>query len=57
MEPKCELFELVHAFSSSGCCACLLHCRQQKTNQYAYDGDDNKKFDERKALRRALMSR
>jgi hypothetical protein len=34
-----------------------LHCRQQKTNQYAYDGDDNKKFDERKALRRALMSR
>jgi hypothetical protein len=40
-----NLLQVIGALHSSGCFPCGLHCRKQKGNQYADDGNDDKKFD------------
>jgi hypothetical protein len=50
------LNEAVATLHSSCCFPCGLHCRKQEGNQYADDGNDDKKFDESEAYSTGLVS-
>jgi hypothetical protein len=46
-----NLFEVIRTFHSARCLASSLNGRQKKADQNADDGNDDKKFDERKSVR------
>jgi hypothetical protein len=51
-----ELLQLIGALHPPCGFPCGLHCRKQEGNQYADDGDDDKKFDESEAYPTGLFS-
>jgi hypothetical protein len=51
-----ELLQVVGALHSSCCLAGSLHCREKQGNQYADDGNDDKKFDQRESYSTGLVS-
>ena len=50
VEPQRQLFEIILTLGSSCRFARLLHCRQQKGNQYRNNRDHDQQLDERKCI-------